>query len=721
MRPTFILAILLATQLAAADPEAFEQPWGKFFGIERKAGVYRQFDTESHFQSNHDFTHLTFDTGNNKVLANLGVQGQLKSLTIYRDSYRAASHPQGWSGVWTAKDSSSFGPYSFTLAVDGVANGAPIDLATADWDFRTGLIDNILPTTILQGPGGRFTAQIVTFAPTTADGTGRLRGVVYGLRVQNRSDQRLTGTVGMPKLWGGKQNQRGSLSWAMFDPYEFEIGLADSPKYRRDVAFDLKPGESAWVPAILYMPGEPTIAEINAGGSLAWLADTLRYQRRLLGRLKIASDPWLAEFRERQILESLLSIAMSGSGKIAGSNWGSYPATRQIWIKDMYYSSLPLLGLDPVLAKGLVQWFDEFAVRHPGEIVEGGISHSLSLTVAAVLMGSQYYGHTADRAFFANSPGLRKSWADLLERVAGSRRSPSTWLFPSRFISDGALQGDFHTGSNITAWRAFTGWSRLLRDVYRDVGGAREWADRAEKVRASILATDTFDGPFGRQFAESAFADHHPMPLISDGEESDTTLMPYYRFLDRDDPRYRNTMRFAVSSHNLIYQPLSHSISWSSAPVSPLSERVPSTAPGYLKGLAAADPAAEMEIRRVTDADGSVWWWSYGSSPKGLEYGRVQRGVPGKSGWFAGAYSVLFQSNMLGISYDAPSHLLRVNPTAGLSDFEWLNAPLGTGRFDVSSSGGKITVRNLNKVPVDALRIDGPVTRIPPGMMLEIR
>ena len=47
---------------------------------------------------------------------------------------------------------------------------------------------------------------------------------------------------------------------------------------------------------------------------------------------------------------------------------------------------------------------------------------------------------------------------------------------------------------------------------------------------------------------------------------------------------------------------------------------VPSTAPGYLKGICAGTSSADLfgehgylkEVRKVTDADGSIWWWSYG-------------------------------------------------------------------------------------------------------------
>ena len=203
--------------------------------------------------------------------------------------------------------------------------------------------------------------------------------------------------------------------------------------------------------------------------------------------------------------------------------------------------------------------------------------------------------------------------------------------------------------------------------------------------------------------------------------------MPFYGFLPSSDPLYRHTMQFAVSPSNLIYQPKVHAISWSSAPLSPLEKRVPSTAPGYLKGAAAADRTkpwfdpggALAEIRWVTDADGSVWWWSYGGDAKNAEYGEVVRGVPGKAGWFSGAYSVLFPEHFLGLRYDAPRRLLKLNPSPALGNFHWQDAPFGSARFDfagvVESGRMRVTVHNRNAYPVSVEAASGSRVRVDPG------
>src|SRR5208283_3113652 len=63
--------------------EFIRQPWGKCFWIERKSGSYRFGDSASHFAAVQDFTHLTFDIGNNKALANVSPQGIIKKVTLY--------------------------------------------------------------------------------------------------------------------------------------------------------------------------------------------------------------------------------------------------------------------------------------------------------------------------------------------------------------------------------------------------------------------------------------------------------------------------------------------------------------------------------------------------------------------------------------------------------------------------------------------------------------
>lgn len=683
--------------------DALKLSQNALFFVERKAGKLRLGDPESHFNRCTDNTNLTFDISNNKVLANVGVQGSLKFLSVYRDTYRSNCgglpvHEGGWPGVWAAKDNSTYGPYSYHCRIDGTT----FDLAKVDWDFRTGLLDNIFPITELHDPQGRFVVRLLTFAPLSPDGAQRVRGCVYGLQIENLSDAPLRGAVIRPGL---PYPGRGlPPNWASFDPYDFEIASGDEAAWKPEVAFDLKKGQTQWVSTVLYPSGDPAPQEIQQRGTLAWLQDTARYYRKLLGRLQTPEHPFLSAFYEREVLQALQSIGMSESGKIAGSNWGSFPATRQIWMKDCFYSCLPFVVLDPLLAQKIILWFDEFGVRQKGVAVPGGISHAISLSVAAPLLASLYYDHTGDRTFFRKHSELRQRWSQLLDALVETRQDREVYLFPTRFISDGPVEGDYHTGSNIVVWRTLTGFSRLLNEVFGAPEEAKKYALIADKVRAALLSKTVVTGAFGPQFIETAFRDGRNPPLLSDGEESDTTLASFYGLLASDAPLYLNSMRFAASPHNIGYNPTLHALKWFG---------VPSTAPGYNKAIAAGVDAPALfgehggytEFRRQTDADGSVWWWSYGGDGD-PPYGAVVRahwGI-GKSGWAAGVHSVLFPSRFLGLSYDAPKRTLRLAPASAIGPFEWNDCPLGGHRFDLryapAPEGATLQVGNANRHPI---------------------
>ncbi len=693
--PLMLLAgWVLVGRVAAQIPEGFlSGPQAKSFWIEQRDGHKRTGDALSRFATNTDYRELTFDIGNNKVLANVGMHGEIKTLTIYRDSYRAACNPAGgWPGVWLAKDNSSFGPYAYALEAGGATN----DLAKVDWDFHTGLLDNLFPLTELRDPQHRFTVKLIIYAPVTADGGQRLRGVIYGLLLANQSSNTLTGAVVLPRLFASGRD-KGNLSWAQFDPFDFEIGRADAPSFTRRVPFDLAPGGRLWVPTVLYMPGEPTMTEVNQRGSCQWLEETHQYFRHLLGRLTTPADPFIGEFAERQVMQAFWAMAMSGTDTLAGSNWGSYPATRQIWAKDCFYSCLPFMARDPALARKMILWFDEFGVRQPGEVVAGGLNHSISLSVASLVLAAHYYDQTGDAEFFHKHPEFKGKWTKLLEALLASRQDPGVWLFPTRYISDGRLDCDWHCGSNVAVWRALDGWARLLREAYGDTATADHFTQAAARVQAAIRAKMVISGPFGPQFIEGVNRDGTVPRQTSDGEESDTTLMPFYGFLPYDDATYLHYMQFSMSTNNVQYVAATRSINWGSG--------VPATAPGYNKGLCAAVEREALfgeqgyftEIRRVTDTDGSVPWWPYQNSQRLA----VRRAYPGKAGWFAGGFDTVFKSRFLGVSYDAPKHIFHFAPLASTGAFEWQDLPMGAEVFTVSfqpgAEGAQATFQNSTR------------------------
>jgi hypothetical protein len=676
--------------------EALNGRRSKSFWIENVGGEVRIGDKLTCFGAGDDAAEITFDIGNNKTLANVSPNGTLKCLTIYRDSYRGCSIPlSDFPGVWLGKDCSSFGSYSFSLEL----GGETIDLDTSGWDYRTGLLDNIFPLTELRDPKGRCSIRLLAFAPISSDGSTRLRGIVYGLWLSNTGGDPLVGKVLAPK---SNNQDRPRPNWAAYDPFEFEIALADGGGTATEIAFELSPGEGVWAPALLYQPGDRFDDEVVARGAIGWFDETARYYRAVLGRIETPQDPWLGEFFERELLQALHSVAMSASGSLSGSNWGSYPATRQIWMKDCFYSCLACIRLEPGLAQEMILWFDRSDIRHKGYRIEGGINHSISCTVASIMLAGIYYDETGDKSFFALHSELRARWSALLRELIESRQDPDIWLMPSRYISDGRLEGDWHCGSNVAVWFALRAFARLELDVHDDSESAARFAADAEKAREAILRNTVIDGPFGRQFIEAIGRDGSVPRMTSDGEESETALMPYLGFLPYDDETYLNYMKFSMSEHNAQYVALTRSINWGSG--------VPSTAPGYNKGLCAGIDAESLfgehgyftEIRRVTEVDGSVWWW-----PVRIEDGDrvVPQRTPGKAGWFAGVYCAVFTSRFLGLTFDAPSRRLKCAPLMPSSDFKLTDFPFGAARFDIAfarnTESAAISVRNRNAAPIE--------------------
>ncbi|MEI8293948.1 MAG: hypothetical protein WCG66_08145 [bacterium] len=715
---------------SAAHPEKLTRmeevttmPTGRFFRVDRTDGKISFGDKESIFSSCAKPSELTFDVSNLRALGSMGELGQLKALTIYRDSYRHCANPnRGFPGVWMAKDLSSYGPYFFTIDLMG-KDGAKESIALNEklpLDYSITLLDNIFPMAEIKDPKSRFKIRLLAFAPVSADGKQRPAGLVYHLWIENTGAEPLAGTLRLPKLFEGRPDGK----WAWKEPYEFELGYAngdklDSATTKDGRPFSLNQGEVLSIPLVLYMPGTPALEEIQNRGELAWFKDTWHSHRALLGRLQIKDQPWVAEFYERQILQALGSLAMGPTGKLAGSNWGTYPATRQTWAKDTFYSALPILSIDPALAPPILDWFHENGIRHPGAIVEGGLNHSISLSISSLMLAGKYYEHTGDKEFFRARPDLRKEWEKRLEALEASRKFPDIHLYPTRYISDGPLEGDFHCGSNIAVWHALKSFSRLLAEVYDDPAAAQHYANRADRVKADILKYTVISGKFGPQFIEGINRDGTVPHMASDGEESETALIPYYRFLPNDEPTYANYMRFSMSPENKQYTPQTRSINWGT--------QVPSTAPGYNKGLCATADANEIfgnqgyhtQIRRVTDADGSVWWWPVSLKKEGanIEAGKAdeknpsgtngqiepQRN-PGKAGWFSGVYAAILRTRFVGIDYDAPTRVLTWQPLPALGDFEWQEVPFGNERFSVklATTGGTrtATVTNPNDKPI---------------------
>ena len=203
-------------------------------------------------------------------------------------------------------------------------------------------------------------------------------------------------------------------------------------------------------------------------------------------------------------------------------------------------------------------------------------------------------------------------------------------------------------------------------------------------------------GADGPQFIDETYRDGRPPRMVSDGEESDVTLMPFYGFGSYDTGEYLNFMRFSVSRRNADYNAGLHSVTW--------REAVPSTAPAYLKGICAGLNEDEefgehgyyTELRRVTDMDrvGLVVELRPGRTSRlhaTVESLRGEVGLDGRSAFRAVSFPISAR-----ITYDGPNHRFSFNPIATIGDFVLdEDFPEGSRAFRCQPAAGRESVFRL--------------------------
>lgn len=689
--------------------EVLSQDTSRHFWVSCKDGIMESGDKESFYSKDLKNENLLFDISNNKVLANCSSNGSVKNLTVYRSSYPEDLIP----GVWVAKDFYKTGPYSFSIKIDGEMH----DLNKTDWPYKTSLLDNIFPITKFTGEKTNIT--LLSYAPISENGYQRPRCLIYGIMVENTSGNKITGTVVCPSV-------RYTHDCDTPPNTSSFIRVGDNIGGFPEVPFGLEPGDYVWVPVIISAPGEYGIEdEINSHGSLGWLNSTWSYFKALTGKLTMPEDRFMEEFFERAVHQCLESISMDGNGDISGANWGTYPSYQYIWMKDMYYSFLPLHILDTSFLKKGISWFLKYSICTPRNRFEGGINHSLSNSLTPVILAGLYYESTGDKSFFLENDEIREKLTGILNKVLDSRDQTEIWLFRSIFLSDGYSWGNYHTGTNVCCWYSFKSFARILDEVYQDKAGAEQYGSIASRIKKAIDSCCISNGPYGRQYVEGVDStgsipsvtrrqdifkwedkfgtnpDGTIPVMLHDGEESDTTLMPVYGFLSYDNPEYKNLTRFALSENNPLFVKETKGINWYNTDGTIVSD---ATFPGYITGLADITDFSSMygengymtEVRRLTDVDGSIWWWPY---PEHGVYGQARR-TPMKCGWASGVFACLFISEFLGIKYDGAAKVMNFRPFSPSSCFSWEDFRIGDSIFSVSYTKGKnqvdVTVTNKN-------------------------
>ncbi len=684
----------------------------RYFWCERNQGDYLSGHPESYYASGSDPEEATYDTGNNRVITNSGLDGELKTITFFKDCYYADHIP----GVWVHKDKIIGGPFRFSVIVKGK------EIALPKWNgrLRTDLLEGIVPLTTYYLDSIKL--SVITFSPVSSDGKKRPRGAYYNIYAENISDEIqeigiiLPGVPSYQTAGDSRDNVQLSFSCSGYEDYP---GIVEC---------SLEPGEkkhlSVWI-SVYPCEGKDNISNESEW----WLRETLGYYQNIFGTLKFPENDFLGEFFKRTLCQCTECIGITPNDELAGSSWGTYPTTSQIWMKDLYYSILPLIQMEPELIKKGILWFAKYGVRPKGYQFKGGVSHSLSNSLSGIFLAGRYYSVTGDKKFFTENPELIKGYNRIIEEMLKSRKEEEVWLFPSEWVSDGLSVGDYHTGSNIMAWASLMAAARLLREIYDDVEHAEYYESIAGKVKEFIFELCVADGPYGLQLTEATGdgpkelrkkmkADSYAEFLekqkgfgvqffeffnlkkegepymVHDGEETDTTLIPYYGMALRDNLLLRNYTRFAMTKDNRFYSPVSKGILWENCS--------DATFPGYITGLSNTKDRQSFNyyfeiIKKLTDLDGSIWWWPY---PHGSKDSNIMKREPGKCGWASGAFIAYFINDIMGLMYEGNVRRLHVKPLNTTGGYDWRKAVFGYAKFNIIYNEKLLIIENLNEYEI---------------------
>ncbi|MHC4983683.1 MAG: hypothetical protein ACYTF6_11050 [Planctomycetota bacterium] len=646
-----------------------------FFGVGRSPrnpeSYYNRLDTSE----------LTFDVSNNQILCSITAEGLLEHACSLKGVSRGGPDAN-FVGAYVTKHVAAGGPWPFAVQVAGREAKALHELPGVAAD----LLGVVLP--LFTYRLGALRARQLVFAPfSVGDVENSPRALIVALEVRNEGSSPCNAAIVPPRPEAaGSREQIVPLDvGGMNSAGRCEFSLAAGE--RRVFSFAIGLGRDA-------EEARAAVQAVRRRTPLQWLNETLAYHARRLGELSIPEGPFWAESFVRMAELSRQSVLRLPDGGYGGSFWGSRFTgpdaweTPFVWLKDAYHAMLPMGMLHPSLCADAALWFLEWGMpeapfgrrlrRFPAI---GRVNHSLSNALAAFQLAGEYYRTTGDGEFFLSHPELLSRAGEIFQELLTSRRG-EVFLFPSLYISDGDARGDYHTGSNVVACDALAKMARLAREVYHDRALADEWAESAEKLRRAIFSRCVGEDATGRRFFEGANADGTFVPG-HDGEETDTTLMPFYGLCEQDDEALLSHARLALSDANPLYWPEMDGVWWTDG-----EERFGATFPAWMTALAGAADEAELarrleRIRRLTDLDGSVWWWPYraGATDPAAPT-REPSGM--KCGWAAGVYLCLFVDNIIGLWADRPARAVSFRPFCPWSEFAWKQCRLGESVFDVS-------------------------------------
>lgn len=230
-----------------------------------------------------------------------------------------------------------------------------------------------------------------------------------------------------------------------------------------------------------------------------------------------------------------------------------YYVSAAFWPRDTFLWAFPaMLASDPAFARevllagftrharnmGIHAHYIDGVLLYPGFELDEHASYHVAL--------GSYVQRTRDMSI-VREPAVAAGLVQFQESLAELRHPQAalyrTFLDPS----DDPVKYPYLTYDNALLWRAFTSLAEIARAVGDD-GAASEYADAARAIHRAVGEHLVVEGPFGPMFAWSA--DLEGGFELYDDPPGSLLLLPHYEFIERNDPRFANTVKFIMSRHN---------------------------------------------------------------------------------------------------------------------------------------------------------------------------
>ncbi len=230
-----------------------------------------------------------------------------------------------------------------------------------------------------------------------------------------------------------------------------------------------------------------------------------------------------------------------------------YYVSAAFWPRDTFLWAFPaMLASDPAFARevllagftrhvanmGIHAHYIDGVLLYPGFELDQHASYQVAL--------ASYVQRTGDMSV-VSEPVVRAGLVRFEEALAELRHSEAalyrTFLDPS----DDPVRYPYLTYDNALLWRALASLAEIARAA-GDNAAASRYAEMAQQTHAAVCERLVAQGPFGPMFVWSA--DLQGGFELYDDPPGSLLLLPHYGFIDCDDHRFANTVKYIMSEHN---------------------------------------------------------------------------------------------------------------------------------------------------------------------------